>query len=508
MDLGTGAVVAQTIEPVKIAIASLNLSTLTPMLIAVVGALLILVIDLIKGNIHKSVYVMISVLVLFMDLMSIFDLNTLIANGSITGFFDVILIDGLAILAQLIIIIASMLFIPLALTGKRFHEFAYPEFFALFLFMIAGFQFMVATDNLILVFVGLETSSLALYTMIAMHNREKSFEAAIKYFTMGALAAGFYAFASMIFYAVTGTVEISKMAEVLAHSAGSDAYLMVATVFMLGAFGLKLSLIPFHTWTPDVYEGSSAALAGYMSIVPKIAGFVVAMRIFEFLTHSGMVWLEYILFAVVVITMTAANIWALVQSDVKRMLAYSSISHAGFVMAAIYMGTTQANSALFLYWILFLFTNLGAFTMLWVSRQKAIPTSSHDHPFSKFSGMIKTTPVAAVIMSIFMLSLAGVPPFSLFWGKIYMIGAAVASDHIILALIMALNSAIAAYYYLKLIVYMLFKEPENDGTVYMGNASMPLKTIIGFSVFMTIIAITYIDPVLAFVTDAVSHSNF
>ena len=510
MDLGTGAVVAQTLEPVKIALNSLNLATLTPMLIAIAGALLILVIDLIKGNMHKSLYVMISILVLLMDLLSIFDLNTLISNGSITGFFDVILIDGLAILAQIIIIVASMLFIPLALTGKRFHEFAYPEFFALFLFMIAGFQFMVATDNLILVFVGLETSSLALYTMIAMHNREKSFEAAIKYFTMGALAAGFYAFASMIFYAVTGTVEISQMAEVLAAGTthGSDAFLMVAAVFMLGAFGLKLSMIPFHTWTPDVYEGSSAALAGYMSIVPKIAGFVVAMRIFEFLTHSGMIWLEYILFAMVVITMTAANIWALVQTDVKRMLAYSSISHAGFVMAAIYMGTTQANSALFLYWILFLFTNLGAFTMLWVSRQKKIPTSSHDHPFSKFSGMIKTMPVAAVVMSIFMLSLAGVPPFSLFWGKIYMIGAAVASDHIILALIMALNSAIAAYYYLKLIVYMLFKEPENDGTVYMTNASTSLKVIIGFSVFMTIIAITYIDPVLAFVTDAVAHSNY
>jgi NADH-quinone oxidoreductase subunit N len=515
MDLGAGASTNNILETAATSIKTmdfsvLNFGTLTPMLIAIAGALLILIIDLIKGNMHKSLYVMISVLILFMDLLSIIDLNSLMGSGTLTGFFDVILIDGLAILSQLIIIIASMLFIPLALTGKRFHEFAYPEFFALFLFMISGFQFMVATDNLILVFVGLETSSLALYTMIAMHNREKSFEAAIKYFTMGALAAGFFAFGSMIFYAVTGTVEISKMAEVLSSNAniGSDAYMIVGAVFLLGAFGLKLSLIPFHTWTPDVYEGSSAALAGYMSIVPKIAGFVVAMRIFEFLTHSGMVWLEYVLFAIVVITMTAANMWALVQSDVKRMLAYSSISHAGFVMAAIYIGTTQANSALFLYWILFLFTNLGAFTMLWVSRQKKIPTASHDHPFTKFSGMIKTMPVAAVIMSIFMLSLAGVPPFSLFWGKIYMIGSAVAADHVILALIMALNSAIAAYYYLKLIVFMLFKEPENDGTVYMTNASLSLKTIIGFSVFMTIIAITYIDPVLAFVTDAVSHSNF
>lgn len=509
MDLGTGAVAAQALQPISVAVSDLNLSTITPMLIAVAGALLILVIDLIKGNMHKSLYVMISVLILLLDLLSVFDLNMLIATGSITGFFDVILIDGVAILAQVIMVVASMLFIPLALTGKRFHEFAYPEFFALFLFMIAGFQFMVATDNLILIFVGLETSSLALYTMIAMHNRERSFEAAIKYFTMGALAAGFYAFASMIFYAVTGTVEISKMGEVLAQSTGSEAYLMVGSVFMLGALGLKLSMIPFHTWTPDVYEGSSAALAGYMSIVPKVAGFVVAMRIFEFLTHSGMVWLEYVLFFMVVVTMTAANIWALVQTDVKRMLAYSSISHAGFVMAAIYMGTTQANSALFLYWILFTFTNLGAFTMLWVSRQKKVPTSSpHDHPFSKFSGMIKTMPIAAIVMTIFMLSLAGVPPFSLFWGKIYMIGAAVASDHIYLAIIMALNSAIAAYYYLKLIVFMLFKEPENDGTVYMINASKPLKVIIGFSVIMTIIAVAYIDPVLAFITDAVSHTSF
>lgn len=497
----------QTVNSVTV--DSLNIGTLTPMLITIFGALMILVIDLMKKDMHKSLYVMISVLVLAIDLAAIIDQGVMIESGSVKGFFDAMLIDGLAVMSQIIIIVASMLFIPLALTGKRFHEFSYPEFFSLFLFMIAGFQFMVATDNLILVFVGLETSSLALYTMIAMHNREKSFEAAIKYFTMGALAAGFYAFGAMVFYAVTGTVEISQMAETLqTKDIVSSGFMIVGTVFMLGAFGLKLSLVPFHTWTPDVYEGSSAALAGYMSIVPKIAGFVVAMRLFEFLTHSGYVWLEYILFAVVVITMTAANIWALVQSDVKRMLAYSSISHAGFVMAAIYIGTTQANSALFLYWILFLFTNLGAFTMLWVSRHKKIIETRHDHPYEKFSGMIKTMPIAAIAMAIFMLSLAGVPPFSLFWGKIYMIGSAVAADHIYLALIMALNSAIAAYYYLKLIVFMFFKEPTNDGSVYMINSSISLKVIIGFSLFMTIVAIAYIEPILNFVTASVGASGY
>ncbi|KIM11248.1 MAG: NADH-quinone oxidoreductase subunit N [Sulfuricurvum sp. PC08-66] len=512
MNASTQTLLSTLLEPLSsVSFASLNMGTLTPMLIVIAGALGILAIDLIKANMDKTLYVMISILVLVIDFIAVMGMSDVISvMGAQRGFFDVMLIDGLAILSQLIIIVASMLFIPLALTGKRFHEFAYPEFFALFLFMIAGFQFMVATDNLILIFVGLETSSLALYTMIAMHNRKKSFEAAIKYFTMGALAAGFYAFGAMVLYAVSGSVELAVIGEKISQAGVENIYmyLLVASAFMLGAFGLKLSLVPFHTWTPDVYEGSSAALAGYMSIVPKIAGFVVAMRLFELLTQSGVIWLDYVLFTVVVVTLTAANIWALVQTDVKRMLAYSSISHAGFVMAAIYLGTTQANSALFLYWILFIFTNLGAFTMLWVSRQKKVAETSEDHPFSKFSGMIKTTPIAAVSMAIFMLSLAGVPPFALFWGKIYMIGSAIQANELALALIMAINSAIAAYYYLKLILYMFFKEPVNDGSVYMINSSTSLKSIIGFALFMTIIAIMYVDPVLQFVTDAVQASGY
>jgi NADH-quinone oxidoreductase subunit N len=182
-----------------------------------------------------------------------------------------------------------------------------------------------------------------------MHNRDKSFEAAVKYFTMGALAAGFYSFGSMVFYALTGSVEIHQIASVLSANHYADiGYVLVGVVFMLGALGFKLSLVPFHTWAPDVYEGASASMAGYMSIVPKIAVFIVAMRVFEFLIHSGVVWLEVILYVVVIVTMTAANMWALVQTDVKRMLAYSSISHAGFVMAAILIGTSQSNSALFI----------------------------------------------------------------------------------------------------------------------------------------------------------------
>jgi len=501
------------LAPINISLESLNLMTLAPMLIPIVGALLILIVDLFKSNSDKSLYVMLSLLFLVMDFGAVLESAGIFGqDGTITGVFNVMLIDGLAIISQLIIVGASMLFIPLSLTHKRFHEFSYPEFFALFLFMIGGFQFMVATDNLILIFVGLETASLALYTLIAMHNRDKSFEAAVKYFTMGALAAGFFSFGSMVLYALTGSVEINQIASVLAANNYADiGYVLIGVVFLLGALGFKLSLVPFHTWAPDVYEGASASMAGYMSIVPKIATFIVAMRFFEFLIHSGVVWLEVILYIVVALTMTLANMWALVQTDVKRMLAYSSISHAGFVMAAILIGTTQSNSALLLYWILFSFTNLGSFSMLWISRQKHLPDYQRsDHSYDKFAGMIKTAPVAATIMALFMLSLAGVPPFALFWGKLYMISSAVSGGYTVLALIMALNSAVAGYYYLKLIVYMFMKEPVmgNDGHMYASNATLALKSIIGFAAVGTIFAFVAVNPLLEFITAFVYNSGY
>ncbi len=501
------------LSPINVSLESLNLITLAPMLIPIIGALMIIVIDLFKGGLDKTLYVVMSILFLVLDFGTLLDSAGVFSqDGTLMGVFNVMLIDGLAILSQFIIVGISMLFIPLAMTNKRFHEFSYPEFFALFLFMIAGFQFMVSSDNLILIFVGLETASLALYTLIAMHNRDKSFEAAIKYFTMGALAAGLYSFGAMVFYALTGSVEINQIASVLAANNYADiGYVLVAVVFMLAAFSFKLSLIPFHTWAPDVYEGSSAAMAGYMSIVPKIAAFVVAMRLFEFLIHSGVIWLEIVLWILVVVTMTAANIWALVQTDVKRMLAYSSISHAGFVMAAILIGTTQSNSALFLYWILFSFTNLGSFSMLWMSRQKQIPDHQmSDHSYDKFAGMIKTAPVAASIMALFMLSLAGLPPFALFWGKLYLISSAVTGGYPVLALIMALNSAIAGYYYIKLIVYMFMKEPVigNDGQMYVSNATLALKSIIGVAAVGTIFAFLAINPLLEFITAFVYNSGY
>jgi NADH-quinone oxidoreductase subunit N len=208
--------------------------------------------------------------------------------------------------------------------------------------------------------------------------------------------------------------------------------------------------------------------------------------------------------------MTVANLTALVQEDVKRMLAFSSIAHAGSMMAAILIGTTQANTALFLYWTLFMFTNLGAFAMLWAVRhRKNLWDERYQHPFTKFSGMVKIMPMTATIMGVFMFALAGMPPFSVFWGKLYLISAAVNSHFIWLAIIIVINSAIAVYYYMKLVIYMFLKEPiSNDASIFATNSSTPLKVIVGFATMMTLFAVLFVEPLLNVITQYVVASGF
>lgn len=492
-------------SPIEINYAQLNIQTLYPVFITTLGALAVLVIDLFKTP-TKTFNAMFSVAVV------LFALYTLLGTPlNQVGFFGMITTDAPSIIGQGIILVASALFLPLSLTSQRFHEYEYSEFFALFLFMVTGFQVMVSTDNIILMFISLETASLALYTLIAMHNRDRSIEAAIKYFTMGALAAGFFAFGGAIFYLATGSVNLTESYAAL-EASGVKNYeaLLIALVFLIGAIGFKLSIVPLHTWTPDVYEGASAPLAGYMSIVPKIATFVLALRLFEYLVTIDVEWIKTMLWIAAVTTMTIGNILALVQESVKRMLAFSSISHAGFGLAAILIATNEANTALFMYWALFMFANLGAFTMLWISRHKSkIFHNRFDHPYTKFSGMIYIAPIPALIMAIFMLSLAGVPPFALFWGKFYVLSAAVASGYIGLALIMALNSAIAVYYYLKLIVYMFLKEPSTSNrTIYMHNATAPFKFILGISAIASVFSIVFINDLMVGISSLLSSSGF
>lgn len=493
-----------TIPEVDISFASLNFATLVPMLSAILGALVIICVDLVNKKLDKSLYIVLTVLFLFIDL------GTLLGYDShARGFFDLLYVDGISILSQIIIIVASLLFVLTTMTKLRFQEFRYPEYFALYLFVVAGFQFMVSTDSLILILVGLETASMALYAMIAMHNRNKALEAAIKYFTMGALATAFFAFGAMIFYAITGSVELALIYEFLiASNFENYPVVLIGLVFILAALGFKLSLFPYHTWVADVYEGSTAMLAGFMSVVPKLAAFVVALRFFEIFISSGDFYVEVILYASVVLTMSIPNLIALLQDDIKRMLAYSSVSNAGFALAAVLLGTTQATQSLFLYWCMFLITNLGAFTMLWLNTTKDNGSFTSEHSLKRYSGLIKTSPFTAIMLGLFLLSLAGIPPFALFWGKLYLIGSAVNAGYIVLAIIMILNSAIAAYYYLKPIVYMFLKEPLEEKQEIMANSTKVVKTLIIACAIFTILSIFLIEPLLEIISYYIQISGY
>ena len=567
-------------------------------------ALLMLAVSLFARTLSYKFYAVITILALALGFGLVFGYNS-----GIRGLFDVMLVDGIATLSMLIMLAGSIFFIFLSLGARSAHEYHTAEFFVLFLFVLVGYEFMVASESLMMILVGLETGSLALYTLIALHNRARSVEAALKYFIMGALGSGFFAFGAAMFFLSTGSMEISNIAQIAKSSnLQTSVLLFAACSFMIVSIGFKLSLIPFHTWTPDVYEGASSAMAGFLSVVPKIAGFVVAIRLFEALQSIGVQWLNIVLYAVAVLTMSLANLMALVQRDVKRMLAFSSISHAGFVLCAIVIGSTQANAALFNYWILYAVANLGAFAFIWCVRQrcarslnlkfktqspalnlnangessisnpkpafsqnrepsfagklnlgangqdsacgewsikaseqnskasgpnlKAIEPGAEaslfgteacepgaeiceqsskfaarfEHPFEKFDGLIRTHPLFALCAAIFMLSLAGIPPFSVFWGKMYLLSAAVNSGYFALAVIMAVNSALALYYYLRLIVRMFLHEPRKDAELdgSLGAVSVQIK----FAVVLASVACVLAPFLVKFLTGAVNNFVF
>ena len=589
----------------------LNLASIAPMAILGGFALLMLAVSLFARTLSYKFYAVITILALALGFGLVFGYNS-----GIRGLFDVMLVDGIATLSMLIMLAGSIFFIFLSLGARSAHEYHTAEFFVLFLFVLVGYEFMVASESLMMILVGLETGSLALYTLIALHNRARSIEAALKYFIMGALGSGFFAFGAAMFFLSTGSMEISNIAQIAKSSnLQTSVLLFAACSFMIVSIGFKLSLIPFHTWTPDVYEGASSAMTGFMSVVPKIAGFVVAIRLFEALGSIGVQWLNIVLYAVAVATMSLANLMALVQRDVKRMLAFSSVSHAGFVLCAIVIGSTQANAALFTYWILYAVANLGAFAFIWCVRQRRArslnlkfktqspalnlnangessisnpkpafsqnhePSSAgelnlgssgqisacaewnsktseqnsktaeqnskeneqnfkasepgaeasffgtetcepgakiceqssnfaarFEHPFEKFDGLIRTHPLFALCAAIFMLSLAGIPPFSVFWGKMYLLSAAVNSGYFALAVIMAVNSALALYYYLRLIVRMFLHEPREDAEL---NGSLSAVSVqIKFAVVLASVACVLAPFLVKFLTGAVNNFVF
>lgn len=443
-------------ESMSFSLTQLNLQLLLPMCISLLGGIVLLLVGVFERSKSRDLYLTIALLFVVLNLGFLFFEGSPIKQ---VGFFNLLLVDWISLLAQGIILIALFIILLFFMEPHSLPETKYAEFYALLLFAMAGFGFMLSSNNLILILLGLECASLSLYALIALQNEKRSFEAAIKYFTMGALATAFYAFGAMLLYLGTGSVDIATISSFLHSTDYEPSFIVFAGfVFLLCSLGFKVSMVPFHTWGPDVYNGSNSLLAAFIAIAPKIATFGVALRLFSIFIETNSPFVYYTLYTLVILTMTLPNLTALVQKDVKRLLAYSSISHSGFILAAIFINTAQSYSAIFLYWFLFLFVNLGAFGVLWLLRDTK---GYRNHPLSALDGLIYHNRFLAIMLSLFMFSLAGIPPFGIFWGKMYLLQSSLIADMIPLAIAMVLNSLLAAFYYLKVVIHV-FKQGKKS----------------------------------------------
>jgi NADH-quinone oxidoreductase subunit N len=316
-----------------------------------------------------------------------------------------------------------------------------------------GMMFMAAGSDLVTIFIGLETMAIAFYVLAGfLKPSHRSNEAAVKYFLLGTFSLGLLLYGMSILYGLSGTTNLHDIAGILA-SQGRSRWVVLAVILVAAGVGFKIAAVPFHMWAPDVYEGAPTPITAFLSVGSKAASFAMLLRIFvQGLPSLNADW-RLLFYVLSVMTMTVGNIAALTQSNIKRMLAYSSVAHAGYLLIGVVAGTERGVTAMLVYLFIYAFMQLGAFAVVtMLRRQDAIGDELKD-----LSGLFVRSPVAALAMLVFMLSLGGIPPTAGFMGKFYLFGAAIEAGYVWLAVIGVLNSAISLYYYVRVVVFMWIK---------------------------------------------------
>ncbi|EMF9584928.1 NADH-quinone oxidoreductase subunit N [Campylobacter upsaliensis] len=418
----------------------LNVELAYPFLLLIAAAIILLLCSAFyrfKANFYAALSLLALMASFFLEFSNVnaFGFNSNAFLGTLNN-------DIIAFYAQCVILLFSFLYL---LMDKKDHI---GEFYALFLFMIASLMLMVSSSNLLLIFIGLEASSLALYTLIAMQGSRNAISSALKYFSVAAVGSGFFVLACAFIYFKMGKFDLS-----LSLNGGSkDIWLLSAGVLIFVLCAIKLSLAPFHFWLRDVYYASHSNLVAFISVVPKIAMFAVLIRLFDFFNYAEFGTIIAIL---AVFSMIVASLAALSQNDVKKMFAYSSVVHSSFVLVALVpMLSFKLGDDLnfvfwvvFGYWILFAFANYGVFLIL---------STLQKSSFETLNSLLNVKPFLAFALGLCALSLAGIPPFGLFWGKFMVLKSLVENDLAYLALFVALASVLMLYNYLKIIIHAFF----------------------------------------------------
>jgi NADH-quinone oxidoreductase subunit N len=379
------------------------------------------------------------------------------------GFSDMVVVDGFSFFFKIVFGIICLLTILVSIGYARREGIGVGEYYALVLFSTIGMMFMASGTNLLIIFLGLETMSISVYVLAGFkRDNPRSIESAMKYFILGAFATGFFLYGVAMIFGATGSFNLEAIASYISVSgqSGRSPLLIIGIALLTIGFGFKIASVPFHMWTPDVYEGAPTSVTAFMATGVKAAAFAGFVRVFYSALAAfrpdwtGIMWL------LAVATMTVGNIVALSQTNIKRMLAYSSIAHAGYLLVAFTAGNDLGTSGILFYLLAYAFMNIGAFAVVILLGKKG----EENTLINDYAGIGFKYPLLAVSMTIFMLSLAGIPPLAGFMGKFYIFSAAVKAKFYWLAVIGVLNSALSVYYYLRVTVAMYFKEPEKEIT--------------------------------------------
>jgi NADH-quinone oxidoreductase subunit N len=416
-------------------------------------------------------------------------------QGSVTVDATSIFFNWIFVIAALIVAAASYKYLEIA--GEH-----HSEYYSLILFAQCGMYFLATGTDLVTLFIGLELMALSFYVMVGfLRSDKRSNEAAIKYLLLGAFSTGFLLYGFSIFYGIADSTKLSDIALKIAERPAWDPMVLLALATTSVGLLFKISAVPFHMWAPDAYEGAPTTVTAYLSVASKAASIAFLLRIFLGpLASARSVW-EPMLSVVAVATLTIGNLAAINQTNIKRLLAYSSISHAGYMMLGLIAGNDPGIvgvTGILVYVMVYTFMNLGAFLVLVSLRRKGII----GEDLEDISGLMHKSPFHAVLMLIFLLSLAGIPPTAGFWGKYYIFYALIQTRHFTLAAIAVLYVAVAIYYYFKIVVSMFIGGETEKAPLA---ASWGLRLALGVTGFLTLAIGVYPQPFLILATTTLAR---
>ncbi|OIP63105.1 MAG: NADH-quinone oxidoreductase subunit N [Nitrospirae bacterium CG08_land_8_20_14_0_20_52_24] len=454
-----------------------NLTAMTPELMVLFSALAVLIIDFAWPRVNKGFLAFLGAFGLAAAGILSYQSLALNIPTHIAGLSA----DAYAQFFKIIFCAAGIMVMGISVRFLALEGYNYGEFYAIVLLAVLGQMIMASGTNLLVIYVGLELMAISLYILAGLFKRnDKSNEASLKYYLLGSFSSGFFLYGVMMTYGLTGSLDLATIGGLVAggHFSG---LLLLAVIMMAAGFAFKIAAVPFHFWSPDVYEGAPTSVTAFMSVGPKAAAFAALIRVFTVAFGSLRPDWVTLFICLSIATMITGNFIALRQTNIKRMLAYSSIAHAGYLMIGFIVGGETGTSSVLLYLFVYAFMNIGAFgVVILLNRVGGVGDRIDD-----FSGLAGISPASAFVMMVFMFSLAGIPPTAGFAGKFYIFMGAVKAGYVWLAVIGVLNSAVSAFYYLRVIMKMYMAEPVKEPVL---NVSTAMSAVL-FAAVIAVLAI-------------------